>query len=107
TEAAGPPGALGGTIRISSGDGDRVWVRVEDDGVGIPAERLERIFDPFYSTKPSQGMGLGLNECRRIVDLYGGEIQAETEVGRGTRFTVLWPPGEPAAEDPGAPKVTP
>lgn len=95
---APPTGGRAGTIQISAGDGDRVWVGVGDDGVGIPAERLERIFDPFFSTKPSQGMGLGLNECRRIMDLYGGEIRVETEVGRGARFTVLWPAAEPGRE---------
>ena len=97
---AAPDGAgPSGTIRISSGDADRVWIRIEDDGVGIPPEHLERIFDPFYSTKPSLGMGLGLNECRRIVDLYGGEIQVESEAGAGTRFNVLWPAVESSREN--------
>ncbi|MEE8110487.1 MAG: ATP-binding protein [bacterium] len=96
-----PPAEATGTIRISTGNGDWAWVRFEDDGVGISTEHLERIFDPFYSTNPSQGMGLGLNECRRIVDLYGGEIQVESEAGRGTQFTVLWP----AADEAPAPKA--
>ncbi len=97
---AAPDGAgPSGTIRISSGHADRVWIRIEDDGVGIPPEHLERIFDPFYSPKPSLGMGLGLNECRRIVDLYGGEIQVESEAGAGTRFNVLWPAVESSREN--------
>jgi signal transduction histidine kinase len=81
-----------GTIRIatSSGDGE-VVLSVCDDGVGIPPEHMERIFEPFFSTKPSQGMGLGLNECRRIVELHGGEIEVSSEAGQGTTLTVRWP----------------
>ncbi|MFQ5915407.1 MAG: PAS domain-containing sensor histidine kinase, partial [Nitrospinota bacterium] len=97
-KGAGPAGGPAGTIRISTGDGDRIWMRFADDGVGIPPAQLERIFDPFYSTKPSQGMGLGLNECRRIADLYGGEIWVESDTGLGTQVTVLWPAAEPAQE---------
>jgi signal transduction histidine kinase len=98
-KSASPPEGLAGVIRVSTGDTDKVWIRCEDNGVGIPTAQLERIFDPFFSTKPSEGMGLGLNECRRIVDLYGGEIQVDSEVGRGTQITIFWRAIEPAVRN--------
>jgi CheY-like chemotaxis protein len=72
---------------------------VSDTGCGIPADRLERIFDPFFSTKaPGTGAGLGLSICRSIVGALGGEMQVESRVGAGSTFRVLLPvaPAEPA-----------
>jgi len=67
-------------------------VDVEDSGPGIPAERLERIFDPFYSTKPpGEGTGLGLAICLGILESYGGKISVQSESGKGARFTILLP----------------
>jgi len=67
-------------------------VDVEDSGPGIPAERLERIFDPFYSTKPpGEGTGLGLSICLGILESYGGKISVQSESGKGARFTILLP----------------
>jgi PAS domain S-box-containing protein len=86
-------------IRVSS----RVhqgWVEisVEDTGCGIPREVLGRIFDPFFTTKPvGTGTGLGLAICHEIVAAFGGEIGVESEVGRGSRFTVRLRPAR--AED--------
>ncbi len=70
------------------------WLRmtVEDHGAGIPAHVRERVFDPFYTTKPAgQGTGLGLSISHGIVKDHGGELHFETEPGRGTRFHVDLP----------------
>ena len=82
-----------GTITISSGiDGREVWFRFEDTGCGICAEHLSRIFEPFFTTKPAgQGTGLGLSVSYSIVRKHGGQIEVDSELGRGTRFTVRLP----------------
>jgi two-component system NtrC family sensor kinase len=86
-------GGLPGGIRIStSGEGREVRVAIEDTGKGISAEILPRIFEPFFTTKlPGQGTGLGLSVCHQIIRQHNGQILVESEVGRGTRFTVVLP----------------
>jgi PAS domain S-box-containing protein len=82
-----------GTITIrTQRDGNRVAVEFTDDGSGIPADHLERIFEPFFSTKPQgQGTGLGLDTVWRIVtEEHLGSIQVTSEPGR-TTFRVLLP----------------
>jgi signal transduction histidine kinase/ActR/RegA family two-component response regulator len=72
--------------------GDSVCLEVIDSGAGIPPEELERIFDPFYTTKdPDQGTGLGLMICHGIVTEHGGSIEVESQEGLGTRFRVRLP----------------
>lgn len=73
--------------------GAQPWVEltVEDTGRGIAAEDLDRVFDPFYSTKGSRGTGLGLAVTWGIVEGHGGSIGVESEPGKGTRFTVMLP----------------
>ena len=86
------------TRRISERDArtkafaDAGFVEIEfaDTGVGIPAEHLNNIFDPFYTTK-SKGMGLGLSVSYGIVERHGGQIQVESKVGEGTTFLVRLP----------------
>jgi two-component system NtrC family sensor kinase len=69
-----------------------VILSVGDTGVGIPARDLNRIFDPFYTTKPvGQGTGLGLSICFGIIQEHGGRIWAESEVGVGTTVYVALP----------------
>lgn len=70
--------------------GPMAAVRVEDNGPGISPERLERIFQPFVSTK-GKGMGLGLAICKEIVEGHGGRLEVESREGEGTAFTVLLP----------------
>jgi two-component system NtrC family sensor kinase len=69
-----------------------VVVEIKDNGVGIAKEHLGRIFDPFFTTKPpGEGTGLGLSISYGIVQDHGGRIDVQSEVGRGTTFTVTLP----------------
>jgi signal transduction histidine kinase len=74
-------------VQVSVGAG---WVRVKDNGTGIPADLLPRIFEPRFSTTTS-GSGLGLAIVRRLVEGWGGRIEVESEVGQGTVVTVHLP----------------
>jgi len=85
--------SAGGTVvvrTVRTADGG-VEATVTDTGPGIPPERLERIFDPFFSTK-SGGTGLGLAFTLQVVTEHGGTIRCQSEVGRGTSFSVCIPP---------------
>jgi two-component system nitrogen regulation sensor histidine kinase NtrY len=71
-------------VRVTVGAG---LIRVADDGAGIPAELLPRVFEPRFSTTTS-GSGLGLAIVRRLVESWGGRIEVGSESGRGTVITV-------------------
>ncbi len=89
----------GGTldVRLESADEDTVEIRIRDDGKGVAPEDLERIFEPFYTTKPQgSGTGLGLLVSRGIVVEHGGEIRVESELGKGTEFLIRLPACHPA-----------
>lgn len=81
------------SIETRSMDGaSKVMVSVQDQGGGISDENKERIFDPFFTTKqPGKGTGLGLSISYRIVKEHGGNIEVESELGKGTKFTVVLP----------------
>jgi signal transduction histidine kinase len=68
--------------------GDRTVIRVSDNAGGIPPEIRARIFEPFFSTKPQTGTGLGLGMVQKLVALHDGTLELDTTVGRGTTFTV-------------------
>ncbi|MGB9586304.1 MAG: sensor histidine kinase, partial [Anaerolineales bacterium] len=71
---------------------NEVRVVFMDTGKGIPPERLNRIFEPFYTTKaPGKGTGLGLSLCHRIIKQHGGNIHVDSELGVGTIFTISLP----------------
>lgn len=84
--------------------GDKVLVRIMDDGVGIEPEHLQNIFTPFFTTKPvGKGTGLGLSVSYNIIEQHGGHIDVESEVGYGTTFAVQLPIGDES--DPEAPRT--
>ena len=81
----------GGRVTIATARaGDHVEVTFADTGTGIPAERLSAIFDDFVTTK-TRGLGLGLAISKRIVEQLDGTIAVQSEVGRGTSFTLRFP----------------
>ncbi|HEU0034474.1 MAG TPA: ATP-binding protein [Kofleriaceae bacterium] len=88
-----------GRITIQTrGDTANIEVKIIDNGSGIPADVLPRIWDPFFTTKDvGEGTGLGLSIVRELVEGHGGEIDVETEVGQGTTFTVKLPRQIPTA----------
>jgi signal transduction histidine kinase len=75
-----------------SGDGGKVEVTVSDNGNGIPQKVLDKIFQPFFTTKPTgQGTGLGLSLSYDIIKAHGGEIKVETKEGEGSEFIIGLP----------------
>ena len=95
----------------------RTWVdegsacaAIEDTGAGIKPENMPRIFEPFFSTRSiGTGTGLGLSICRNIIHEFGGEIEVESEVGKGTRFVVrlpIWTEATPLGTDPSTAPLT-
>ena len=95
--------AKGGRLSVTTRSADgTVEVELADTGPGIPKEALGRIFDPFFTTK-EKGTGLGLSVVYGIVKRHGGDIQVDSEVGKGTRFIVRLPAA--GAEQPGAEPV--
>jgi len=72
--------------------GDHVAITVTDTGVGIPPDVLAKIFDPFFTTKPiGKGTGLGLSQVHGFAHQAGGTVAVESELGRGTSFTICFP----------------
>ena len=84
----------GGTIQIKTKmENGMVSVSVTDEGVGIKKEDLNRIFEPFFTTKKvSEGTGLGLSLCKKLVEANNGRIEVESTVGKGSTFRILLPP---------------
>jgi signal transduction histidine kinase/HAMP domain-containing protein len=96
----------GGRLSVSAGCTRRngasyLEIAVSDTGVGVDPKSLERLFEPYFTTKGT-GTGLGLAIARRAVEEHGGEIRAESQVGRGTTFRIWIPlgPDPPATEEP-------
>ncbi len=83
---------VGGTLTLETRKvADTVDVRIADTGCGIPAEQLEHIFEPFFTTKsPAKGTGLGLYNVRHIVTQMHGNIAVDSEVDKGTTFTLTF-----------------
>jgi signal transduction histidine kinase len=78
-------------------DAARVRIEVRDTGIGIPADQLPHIYDPFYQAggtdRPREGYGLGLSVVQRMVSLLGAQLDVHSVVGRGSTFTLLLPAG--------------
>ena len=81
-----------GAIKLSAhyGDNSTLHIAVGDTGPGIAFERLDKIFEAYYSTK-DKGTGLGLAIVKHNVELYGGEVRVESELGKGSRFILIFP----------------
>ncbi len=77
-------------IRAHLAGEDTIEVTVRDDGPGIPPDQRERIFEAYYTTKP-RGTGLGLAVVKHNTELYGGGVQVESELGKGSQFTLSFP----------------
>ena len=92
----------GGCLRIDIRDlePDRVSVKIADDGIGISKDDMENIFEPFFTTKKSKGTGLGLSITYGIVQKLNGTIAVESEVGKGTCFTITLPVNQPTQQEP-------
>jgi PAS domain S-box-containing protein len=97
----------GGELRLRTAalPGGRIQIEFADTGVGIPSENLKDIFNPFFTTKaPGQGTGLGLSVVHSVVKRYQGDIRVESQLNRGTTFTIELPcPCEGDAYGPDAP----
>jgi len=95
----------GGSVSLQvKADDSQIMIRVSDTGIGIPPEAMPHIFQEFYRSSNAkemgvEGTGLGLSLVKRIVDLYQGQIQVDSEVGRGTTFTVILPRGSGRAAE--------
>jgi two-component system NtrC family sensor kinase len=92
----------GGCICVSARkNGHEVLMKVTDDGCGIVPEDLERVFQPFFTTKPpGKGTGLGLSVCYGIVRTWGGKMTAESRPTEGTEITIRLPVPDENAKEP-------
>jgi two-component system, sporulation sensor kinase E len=96
--AVGSDGLI--TLRTRYENGT-VTVQFQDNGIGIPKENLEKIFSPFFTTKPpGSGTGLGLSICSSIIGNLKGTIDVQSEVGSGTTFTITLPTGSSGEKSP-------
>ena len=86
----------GGRVEISAGrEGGRAVLRVSDTGLGIPADELPRIWDRLFRgdrSRAERGLGLGLSLVKAVVEAHGGTVSVDSELGRGSTFTVSLPP---------------
>ena len=102
--AAQSIGRRGRIVVRTQRENGSVVAEVEDNGCGMAPEVMERVFEPFYTTKPrGMGTGLGLSIARKIVEKHGGRIEVKSEPGRGTKFRMSFPLAENARAGPEAP----
>jgi signal transduction histidine kinase len=87
----GPMEKKGRTVNISLfGNGGSIGVSISDKGEGIPKKNLDRIFEPFFSTRPDR-VGLGLTFAKKVVDEQGGSIRVKSRLKKGTTITLTFP----------------
>ena len=81
----------GGKLTIDASEKDKfLEMKITDTGCGIPQEAVDKIFNPLFTTK-AKGIGLGLAVCKAIIDRHQGDIKVESQVGKGTTFTIKLP----------------
>ncbi len=83
----------GGSLEIKTDEDkeeENIVISIADTGEGIPVENIEKVFAPLFTTK-ARGIGLGLSLCKKYAEAHGGKIEVESEVGKGTKFTVKLP----------------
>jgi CheY-like chemotaxis protein/anti-sigma regulatory factor (Ser/Thr protein kinase) len=98
----------GGTIRLATQvRGERVIVRIQDDGVGMDEETRKHLFEPFFTTKGEGGSGLGLSVAYGILTRHGATIEIESQPGHGTTVTVSLPRAREAPREDGHPGAAP
>jgi len=98
----------GGTFLVRSrGRNAHVEIDLADDGHGIPEELHSRIYEPFFTHGKPRGIGLGMSITRKIVEEHGGQIRLDSQVGRGTTFTVSLPVDAAPAAEPGSGAASP
>ncbi len=87
------PGNYEPTVLLSTKrNGDKMFIAVTDNGDGVPKAVLDKIFQPFFTTKPTgQGTGLGLSLSYDIIKAHGGEIEVKTKEGEGSEFIIKYP----------------
>jgi CheY-like chemotaxis protein len=91
-------------------DGTYIRITFADDGIGIPAENLNKVFDPYFSTKEMgtrKGMGLGLSVCYSVIKKHEGYIGLDSWPGKGTTVSIYLPARKAVVADPGRRQVTP
>ena len=89
-----------GRVTIHVGvEGEDIFVAVVDNGIGIPEDRRDTIFQIFHSTKGSRGSGLGLAVSKKIAEEHEGSIEVTSELGQGSRFTIRLPLREPPSDE--------
>jgi len=97
-DAMGEKGGLGIKTLYNA---DLIQIEVNDTGKGISPDNLNKIFDPFFTTKEAgKGTGLGLHVIHQIVEKHKGTIKVDSEVGKGTTFTILFKPTTDMVEEP-------
>jgi signal transduction histidine kinase len=102
------PGWIGTVTLTTEATEEGVVVQISDTGAGIAAEHLDRIFDPFFSTKPvGKGTGLGLSVSYGIIQQHGGSIEVQSEEGKGSTFTIVLPAASRSPADSDGKKAPP
>lgn len=94
----------GGTLIISTEWLDKekeIKIVIEDTGTGISPENLDKVFDPFFSTKSQKGFGLGLSVSYGIIENHGGRVDVKSREGEGTRFTIYFSADDESLSDAG------
>jgi signal transduction histidine kinase len=82
-----------GRILLKAEETSKDWVTitVEDTGTGIPPDTLRRVYEPYFTTKSQGGTGLGLSIVRNTIEVHGGRIELDSQLGKGTRIMLHFP----------------